>query len=93
MSVLRRKRARPRADVENHIRQELGEILPILRIDHCVIELDGFDPATGTAVLHVMGGCKDCDASALTFMQGIEVQLKLRVSELKSLVVNVDSTA
>ena len=52
-----------------------------------------FDPATGTAVLHVMGGCKDCDASALTFMQGIEVQLKRRVSELKFVVVNVDSTA
>jgi Fe-S cluster biogenesis protein NfuA len=93
MSVLRRKRQRPQADVENHIRRELAEILPILRIDHCAIELDAFDPATGTAVLHVMGGCKDCDASALTFMQGIEVQRKLRVSELKSLVVNVDSTA
>jgi Fe-S cluster biogenesis protein NfuA len=93
MSVLRRKRSRPQADVENQIRHELAEILPILRIDHCAIELDGFDPATGTAVLHVMGGCKDCDASALTFMQGIEVQLKLRVSELKVLVVNVDSTA
>lgn len=93
MSVLRRKRSRPQAAVEDHIRHELSEILPILRIDHCAIELDEFDPATGTAVLHVMGGCKDCDASALTFMQGIEVQLKLRVSELKVLVVNVDSTA
>lgn len=93
MSVLRRKKTRPQADVEHQIRHELAEILPILRIDHCAIELDGFDPATGTAVLHVMGGCKDCDASALTFMQGIEVQLKLRVSELKVLVVNVDSTA
>lgn len=93
MSVLRRNRSRPQADVEQHIRNELAEILPILRIDHCAIELDGFDPATGTAVLHVMGGCKDCDASAVTFMQGIEVQLKRRVSELKFVVVNVDSTA
>jgi Fe-S cluster biogenesis protein NfuA len=93
MSVLRRKRSRPQADVENHIRRELSEILPILRIDHCSIKLDAFDPATGTAVLHVMGGCKDCDASAVTFMQGIEVQLKRRISELKHVVVNVDSTA
>lgn len=92
MSVLRRNRSRPQADVEQHIRSELSEILPILRIDRCAIELDGFDPATGTAVLHVMGGCKDCDASAVTFMQGIEVQLKRRVSELKFVVVNVDST-
>jgi len=92
MSVLR-KRSRARADVEQQIRHELTEILPILRIEHCSIELDGFDPATGTAVLHVMGGCKDCDASAVTFMQGIEVQLKRRVSELRFVVVNVDSTA
>ena len=93
MSVLRRKRTRPQADVEQQIRRELAEILPILRIEHCAIELDAFDVATGTAVLHVMGGCKDCDASAVTFMQGIETQLKLRVSELKSVVVNVDSAA
>ena len=92
MSVLRRK-TRPQADVEHQIRHELAEILPILRIDHCSIELETFDPATGTAVVHVMGGCSDCDASAVTFMQGIEVQLKRRVSELKSVVVNVDSTA
>jgi Fe-S cluster biogenesis protein NfuA len=92
MSVLRRK-PRPKADVEHQIRHELAEILPILRIEHCAIELEAFDPATGTAVLHVMGGCTDCDASAVTFMQGIEVQLKRRVSELKFVVANVDSTA
>ena len=92
MSVLRRK-SRPKADVEHQIRHELAEILPILRIEHCAIELEAFDPATGTAVLHVMGGCTDCDASAVTFMQGIEVQLKRRVSELKIVVANVDSTA
>jgi len=92
MSVLR-NRSRPQADVEHQIRHELSEILPILRIEHCSIELDAFDPATGTAVLHVMGGCKDCDASAATFMQGIEVQLKRRVSELRFVVANVDSTA
>ncbi len=92
MSVLRSRRTRPQADVEHQIRQELAEILPILRIEHCSIELDAFDATTGTAVLHVMGGCKDCDASAATFMQGIEVQLKRRVSELRSVIVNVDST-
>jgi Fe-S cluster biogenesis protein NfuA len=92
MSVLRRK-SRPKADVEHQIRHELAEILPILRIEHCAIELEAFDPATGTAVLRVMGGCTDCDASAVTFMQGIEVQLKRRVSELKFVVAKVDSTA
>jgi len=92
MSVLRRK-SRPKADIEHQIRHELAEILPILHIERCAIELDAFDPLTGTAVLHVMGECKDCDASAVTFMQGIEVQLKRRVSELKFVVVNVDTSA
>ena len=92
MSVLRRK-SRPQADIEHHIRRELAQILPILRIEDCAIELDGFDPLTGTAVLNVTGGCSDCNASALTFMQGIEVQLKRSVAELKSVVVNVDSSA
>ncbi len=93
MSVLRRKRSRPQAEIEQDIRHGLSEIMPILRIEHCAIELDGFDPATGTAVLHVTGGCQDCNASAVTFMQGIEVQLKRRITELKFVVVNVDSTA
>ena len=93
MSVLRRKRSRPQTDVEHDIRHQLAEILPILRIEDCAIELDGFDPQTGTAVLHVTGGCQDCNASAVTFMQGIEIQLKRRVSELKFVVVNVDSKA
>ena len=92
MSVLRRKRSRPQVDIEHDIRHGLAEILPMLRIDDCAIELDGFDATTGTAVLHVTGGCQDCNASAVTFMQGIEVQLKRRVSELKLVVVNVDST-
>jgi Fe-S cluster biogenesis protein NfuA len=93
MSVLRRKRGRPQTEVEHDIRHQLTEILPILRIDDCAIELDGFDPETGTAVLHVAGGCQDCNASAVTFMQGIEIQLKRRVTELKFVVVNVDSKA
>ena len=93
MSVLRRNRDRPQAEVEHAIRHELAEILPILRIEDCAIELDGYDAATGTAVIHVTGGCQDCNASALTFMQGIEVQLKRRITELKVVVVNVDSKA
>ncbi|HJQ12926.1 MAG TPA: NifU family protein [Gemmatimonadaceae bacterium] len=91
MSVLRRKRSRPPAEIEHDIRHELAEILPILRIEDCAIELGAFDPTTGTAVLNVAGGCQDCNASAATFMQGIEVQLKRRVSELKSVVVNLDT--
>ena len=90
MSVLR-KRSRPQADVEHHIRQELAEILPILRIEQCAIDLQTFDAETGTAVLFIKGGCPDCDCSPATFMQGIETQLKLRVSELKAVLATEES--
>lgn len=93
MSVLRRKRSRPQADIEHHIRTELAEILPILRIEQCAIELQAFDPATGTAVLFVRGGCSDCDCSPATFMQGIETQLKLRISELNAVLATEEPTA
>lgn len=92
MSVLRRKRSRPQADVEHHIRAELAEILPILRLETCAIELGGFDPGSGTATLLVTGACPDCDASAVTFIQGIETQLKLRVVELRSVLLKVESS-
>ncbi|HEY0529520.1 MAG TPA: NifU family protein [Gemmatimonadaceae bacterium] len=89
MSVLRRNRHRPQADIEHQIRHELEDILPILRIDKCAIELTGFDTQTGTATLHVAGGCPDCDASAVTFIRGIEAQLKMRVTELRSVALTV----
>lgn len=92
MSVLRRNRSRPQADVEDDIRAELDLILPILRIEKCALELQGFDAASGTATLLVTGACPDCDASAVTFLQGIETQLKLRVSELRSVLLTVEST-
>jgi Fe-S cluster biogenesis protein NfuA len=92
MSVLRRKRTRPQADVEHDIRHQLQDILSILRIEECALELEGFDSDTGTATLHVTGTCPDCDASAVTFIQGIETQLKLRVAELHAVLLTVDNS-
>jgi Fe-S cluster biogenesis protein NfuA len=91
MSVLRRRRRAP-ADVEHQIRDELREILGILRIDECALELQGFDPATGTATIFVTGACPDCDASAATFIQGIATQLKLRVAEVHVVLLTVGNT-
>ena len=49
-----------------------------------------FDPGTGTANLVIRGGCPDCDVSPATFIHGIEVQLKLRISELKAVFVTIE---
>lgn len=86
MSVLR-KRARAKSDIEHQIRHDLQDILSMLRIEECALELQAFDSSTGTATLFVTGACPDCDASAATFIQGIEVQLKQRVAELRSVLL------
>jgi Fe-S cluster biogenesis protein NfuA len=93
MSVLRRKRSRPQKDVEHHIRAELTLILPILRIEQSAIELQAFDPTTGTAVLLIKGGCAECDCSPATFIQGIETQLKLKIAELRAVLATEASSA
>jgi len=92
MRGLRRRKPRSRADVEHQIRRELAEILPILRIDQCAIEVDSFEPESGTATLTVKGGCPDCEVSPATFLQGIEVQLRRRVAELKVVKASVAPT-
>ena len=89
MSAIRRRKARSPAEVEAQIRHELEGMLPILRIEECAIEVERFDPDTGTASLIVKGGCPDCEVSPVTFMQGIETQLKLRVRELKTVIASV----
>jgi Fe-S cluster biogenesis protein NfuA len=55
------------------------------------MELRTFDPTTGTAVLLMRGGCPDCDCSPATFMQGIETQLKLRIAELKAVLITEEA--
>ncbi len=92
MSRLLRRKQRSRAEVEDHIRAELAVILPMLRIEHCAIEVESFDPESGTARLTVKGGCPDCGVSPVTFMQGIETQLKRRVAELEAVKASVAAT-
>jgi Fe-S cluster biogenesis protein NfuA len=88
MSVLRRRRRAP-ADIEH----QLKDILAILRIEECALELQDFDASSGTATLLVTGACPDCDASAATFIQGIEAQLKQRVAELQSVLLTAANTS
>jgi Fe-S cluster biogenesis protein NfuA len=92
MSVLRRRR-RASADIEHQIQHELRDILAILRIEECALELQAFDASSGTATLLVTGACPDCDASAATFIQGIEAQLKQRVVELHSVLLTVANSS
>jgi Fe-S cluster biogenesis protein NfuA len=80
-------RKRPDAVVRERITAVLAEVGPLLRIDHCLIEIVDFSGATGRLTLQIDGSCPDCSVSPATFMPAIEAHIKQRVPEV--LVVSV----
>lgn len=84
MSVLKRRRSR--TDIEQAIREVIGNIPPLLRMqeDNCGIELSAFDIKSGLLTIRLGGGCEECGVSLETFMQGIETHIKLRISEVRA---------
>lgn len=79
------KRA-PRDDaaVEDHIRQALTDMRPLLRFEAVGIELVEFDGETGVVMLRITGDCPDCDMDAGMLRQGIEAHLRMLVPEITS---------
>jgi Fe-S cluster biogenesis protein NfuA len=69
-------------DVDNRIRDTLGEIRALLHMD-ATIDLVQFEEHTGVAELRVEGDCPDCDLSAANMMEGIGAHLRARVPEVK----------
>ena len=89
MSVLRRNRPRSAESVENSIAIVLAEVGPLLRIEHCRIEIAEYSEPAGRLVLRIDGNCPDCELSPATFMPAIEAHLKLRVPEVREVLVAV----
>ncbi len=69
--------------IEQNITNVLAEVGPLLRIEHCSIEIAGYTEATGQLMLRIDGTCPDCELSPATFMPAIEAHLKLRVPEVR----------
>ena len=69
-------------DVDNRIRETLGEIRELLHME-ATIDLVEFEEHTGVAALRVEGDCPDCDLSAANMMEGIGAHLRARVPEVK----------
>jgi len=82
MSVLRPNRRTPES-IEKSITVVLSEVGPLLRIDHCHIEIVEFSTMTGLLRVRIDGECPDCELSPVTFMPAIEAHLKLRVPEVR----------
>lgn len=69
--------------IESKISTVLGEVEPLLRIDHCRLELVEYSPDSGVAVIAISGGCPDCDVSPATFSPAIRAHLMRRIVEVK----------
>ena len=80
-----RNSKRSKEAIETDIRAEIAASLRLLSMDSCHAELSMFDAADGVCVIRFSGSCTDCDASAATFIHGIEARLRLRIPELRAM--------
>ena len=86
MAVLPLKK-RNEAVVRERITAVLAEVGPLLRIDHCLIEIVEFSGATGKLTVQIDGSCPDGELSPATFMPAIEAHVKQRVPEVLEVAV------
>ena len=82
MRGLRRKSGRSQLAIEESISTVLVEVTPMLRIEHCSLELVSFDSATGLLEIRIEGNCPDCSVSPSIFATGIAAHVKQRVVEV-----------
>jgi Fe-S cluster biogenesis protein NfuA len=82
MKGLRRKRGRSQSVIEESITAVLVEVTPMLRIEHCTLEMVQFDSATGLLLIRIEGNCPDCSVSPSIFATGIAAHVKQRVVEV-----------
>ena len=87
MSVLNRRKVRGEAVIQEQIVTVLAEVAPLLRIDHCTIEILKYSGTTGRLTLRINGSCPDCDLSPITFAPAIEAHVRQRVPEVREVSV------
>ena len=83
MKGLRRAGGRSPA-IEQRIESVLRDLAPLLRIDHCTLELEAFDSASGHLTIRIAGSCPDCLASPAMFATAIEAHVRQRIAEVST---------
>jgi len=83
MKVLRRKRGRSQADIEQSISAVLVEARELLRIDHSTLEIAEFSGTTGLLTVRIEGSCPECNISPAAFVRAIEAHIRMRVREVR----------
>jgi Fe-S cluster biogenesis protein NfuA len=82
MNVLGKRSRRSKSAIEKSISTVLVEVQPMLRIEHCRLELVEFDQPSGLLVIRIEGNCPDCSVSPSIFATGIAAHVKQRVVEV-----------
>lgn len=87
MKGLRRRSEGSAEALKGRIAAVLADIIPVLRIEHCRLEIEEFVVASGMLTVRVDGSCPDCLGSPAMFRAAIEAHLKQRVPEVREVVV------
>ena len=77
------KSSRSRKEIESGISSVLIELKPMLRMEHCRLEIVTFVASSGELILRIDGECNECDVSPATFSPAIAAHVKLRVPEVR----------
>ena len=71
------------SEIEAKISAILAEVQPMLRIEHCKLELVNYSPESGIVIVGIDGVCPDCQVSPATFSPAIQAHIRMRVPEVR----------
>ena len=75
-----------KSNVEDKIKKAIEKVRPSLQADGGDIEFVGWYPETGIVQVSLVGMCAHCPMAQMTLKQGIEVELKKQVPEIKEVI-------
>ena len=74
--------------MEEKIKKVLDKVRPSLQADGGDVQFAGWDEKTGIVQVQLLGMCSGCPMSQITLKQGIEVEIKKEIPEVKE-VINI----
>ncbi|MFA5129281.1 MAG: NifU family protein [Patescibacteria group bacterium] len=73
-------------NIESKIKKVIEKIRPSLQADGGDIKFIGWYPETGIVQVQLVGHCAHCHMSQITLKQGVEVEIKKVVPEVKEVI-------
>jgi len=72
--------------MEKRIKKALEKIRPVMQADGGDLEFVSWDEKTATVQVRMVGMCAGCPMAQITLKQGIEVEIKKAIPEVKEVV-------